>query len=135
MYTLISEKDRAFVRAIRQAVQEKGKDFNYYDNKAIVHCVYFEPDGCPSCLIGYALSIMGYSLNDLQNLKIKKLQLSLDSEVNSSSAKIVLPELGFSHPIVFAATSAQLTQDEKGSWGKALDKFELILKNYEIIVD
>lgn len=125
---MLSEKDIAFVKAVRQAVKDKGRDFNYYKGKHTVDCQYFENDGSPSCLIGYGLAGVGYTKNDLENM-------NPNGRANYEVCSKIMPILGFHPGVVKAARYSQISQDQGDNWGKAIDEFETSLKIYNIIVD
>jgi hypothetical protein len=48
---------------LRNAVEEKGKEYIYPDWEG--DCHYFEGDGTPSCIVGYVLAAKGVTKADL----------------------------------------------------------------------
>lgn len=128
----LSEKDRAFIKAIVDAVKEKGKDFNYYDDKEDVLCIYFEDNGEPSCLIGYGLNAVGYSKYDLESFDGN---IHVINGVNHARAGVLLPLLNFHPAVIYAAKIAQSEQDSARTWGKALEVFRKDLTEHNALSD
>jgi hypothetical protein len=110
-----------FTAAITAVVGTFGGDYVYVENNDS-GCWYFTPDGEPLCLIGRSLALMGYGPGDTEE---------------GFRAVTVMRDLGFPEDCAFAATSAQIVQDNGGSWGDAVEKYLLALTafpdiNYEL---
>lgn len=108
------EENQAFINALNDVVKEKGEDFAYTRGK----CVYFA-DGCPSCLIGMALSRVGYTEDNISNLFTSWDDIPA---INQSAAEI-MEKFGYDARISHAAFLAQEIQDMRGTWGSAHAQF------------
>lgn len=98
------EENQAFVKAVIEAVRERGEDYVYEYNQ----CVYYL-NGKPACLIGVAFDKVGHTLEEISS--------------NLASAVSVMHDLGYAEIVYVAASEAQDIQDDKGTWGQALAQF------------
>ncbi len=124
--------DIQFIEALRAAVRVKGteyvypapegdsddEDYGYDDYRNGMDCVYSTPEGAPACIIGHALYkidpdlVPGYD-------KVADFTSLVDSD----------PRLqGLSSEVVRAGQRAQALQDEGETWGRALERFEEIVR-------
>jgi hypothetical protein len=101
--------------AVREiAAQEP--DFVYtravIDNVDNTACIYFDTDGCPSCLIGQGLSKLGVTRGDLEELE------------NGANFMAIGELLGFSHGAdsMRWLSDVQFFQDSGYSWGSAVER-------------
>lgn len=105
------------VAALERAVKLKGEDYTYtapLDGVGLPHCVYFDRDGSPSCIVGYVLVELGMTpfafSNDLNRggvctLRNKEIIDFADvDEHGGSRTQLLLAE-------------AQELQDEAEEWG------------------
>lgn len=107
------EENQAFVKALIEAVKERGENYVYEHR----HCVYYF-DGKPACLIGVALDKVGHTLEE-----ISKIHTNLNLGSNSAGAMSIMGNLGYAEIVCVAAGEAQDIQDDKGTWGQALNQF------------
>lgn len=112
-----------FVKAMRDAVQERGPDFVYpqgepgwgrYDEwteEYSAECLYVRDDADePACLIGTALHKAGVPLELLRAHEGK-------------NGKYVVQVYGLPERVAKAAYLAQAEQDTCSTWGAALNRF------------
>ncbi|WNM66241.1 hypothetical protein SEA_DEJAVU_109 [Microbacterium Phage DejaVu] len=121
--------DEQFIKAMREAVAERGEDYVYpkaeekmnedLGYKVTVNddyhglngvCQYQTPDGTPACIVGLALS------------KIDPILVPRHGD--ATGAHEVLRKLGASYEVRKAASEAQQAQDQGATWGRALEEFE-----------
>ena len=97
-----------FLHTLRQVVAEKGADYVYTLPKTEdpdgPNCLYRDGDK-PSCLIGYALDRLGYTV---------------PSNMEGWAASEVLAILSTPREVGRVADVAQAEQDEGHTWGEAL---------------
>ncbi|AXQ64423.1 hypothetical protein L3Y19_gp054 [Gordonia phage Neville] len=74
-------------------------------------CLYTHKDE-PSCLIGQALSKVGYTIEELYEFD--------HNEMRESDAGWILTELGASDEVALWALGVQTRQDDQVAWGNAL---------------
>lgn len=115
------EENKAFVSALVEAVKERGEGYVYKYRQ----CVYYL-DGSPACLIGVALDRVGHDEQEIIGL-----QPLTAVEANAASAVSVMKNLGYAEIICVAASEAQDIQDDRGTWGQALEQFLKRLKASE----
>lgn len=115
MTLILTEKDQEFIKALNETVEEYGRNYVYPADKKVLYvgvpmCLYFDQKNPekPLCLIGVALSKLGYTTDDMSY---------------SAGAALVLKDLGFSSDVAEAARTAQSNQDFGRTWGEALDAF------------
>lgn len=92
--------------AIDEVVEEYGEDYVYPRLGGLGHCVYINPDGSPSCLLGHALIRLGVMYETLSSNNNKHVGsiplLPWDSDVTRQWARRV-----------------QAAQDRGTTWGEA----------------
>lgn len=118
------EENQAFVKALVQAVKEKGKDYVYEHED----CKYFI-DGCPACLIGVALVRSGHTQAEI----LDEQGCYAISGPNGESGYDKMHRFGYAEEICKAARMAQNVQDERGTWGEAQRVFFEHLKENEVL--
>lgn len=103
-----STSDADFTAAMHAAVASRGPD---HISPA---CIYFDAinDDVPVCLIGTALSLLGFT--------------SLDVPEGEGASQVLGP-LGFSRSVTYAAQQAQSFQDCKLPWSQALQAYTITL--------
>jgi len=123
--------DEAFAAALKAALEERGADYVYPEDKRHVfvegwssQCLYFDIENPeePLCFIGLALSKLGVTATDLQALS-PKIKLSSGESGLSMGALGVMERLGFSSKVSWAAHEAQAEQDRGETWGRAFQVF------------
>lgn len=118
-----------FIRAMREAVAQRGKDWVYPKGQKgwVVQSSYTDDDSCVyvrtdedscGCLIGQALHLAGV---ELQWLRARE----------GLSAYAVLRDLHLSEGVAAAAWDAQIDQDMGKAWGEVLATFEAELPTEE----
>lgn len=99
-----------FRQALQKAVDAKGADYVYEKEDYEDQCQYRDDTGAPRCIIGYALTYMGYQLESLDEGTI---------------ASTVMRRLGVgSDTERYAANSAQESQDDGNTRGEALARYD-----------
>ncbi len=100
-----------------KVVQAKGADYVYPGQPGDL-CFNFETDGAPSCIVGHVLADLGLTYERASRLKV----------VGSSGAHDTVQYLvadGFPYTFSVGAMCAlyvaQTVQDQRESWGAALD--------------
>lgn len=103
-------RDADFLHAMTRAVVGKSPRYHYPDKwrTSDDQCRYFRATGRPACIIGTALSVLGYGPDDVTETR---------------GAAEVLGALGASDAIQESADQAQNAQDSGVSWIDALDTF------------
>lgn len=141
--------DEMMDRAMRQAVEERGRDYVYptieedpdawampKDNGIFnPACIYTKADGTPMCIIGLALSKLGITVPHDLIMDVGELTADIweeDAPVDENGMPMyasVLPnvEWGISFKMRKALVDAQLAQDGGKTWGKAYDMYESYL--------
>lgn len=126
-----STTDEAFSAAIKAALEERGADYVYPEDKKHVfveeqpaQCLYFdiEDPEKPLCFIGLALSKLGVTSRDLEEMN-PRVKLGPDESGLSMGALGVMEKLGFSSKVSWAARAAQTEQDRGETWGQAFAVF------------
>lgn len=98
---------------LRRAVAEKGADHVYPRAKRYGKCLYREPDGSPSCIVGHVLIWAGVDPAQL---------------VEGFSAWRQMKTLGVTDERVrLALDAAQMNQDRGATWGAVLAAAERVL--------
>ena len=117
--TEIIDRERA-VELLRKQVEAKGTDYEYEAPASIGRCVYFDNDGCPSCVVGYVLADLGVTLGGVHEIgrdpgspsdsgnQIAISAVNVDGVQLTSGARHVL-------------ATAQRAQDNGQPWGEALN--------------
>ena len=109
------------ISGLRRAVRERGKDYCYLAQlKSIAgpdgeSCVYFDPNGNPSCIIGHVFYYNGITPQDL----------SIDGfnvRANASNIYSIDVAGGVTPKARELLAKAQTTQDSGGTWGAALEE-------------
>lgn len=127
-----STTDEAFAAALKAALDERGPDYVYPEDKKHAfseyqepQCLYFDMEDPekPLCFIGLALSKLGVTAEDLQAIS-PNVRLSPDESGLSMGALGVMEKLGFSPKVSWAARAAQTEQDRGNPWGQAFDVFQ-----------
>jgi len=95
------------------ALTEEAAEAGWYITPNNSTCRYFREDGEPACIIGTALSLLGYGPED-----VTEGDGSLD----------LLTKLGAPYFLGVAALSPQTVQDHGGTWGEALEAYYKRLK-------
>lgn len=94
---------------LNRAVAEKGEDFIITDGV----CQYFYPDsGTPCCIVGHAISYLGYTFDDVRGFNQEADVAVLDSELG----------LGLTSQAHDLWRNAQISQDQGRSWGYAVTR-------------
>lgn len=127
--------EEGFIAALEAAVEEKGPEYIYPDELkgkdrfGYPSCVYFDPEDPTTCrcIIGNALSRIGYTLNDIKIAAQETAATSLFDVNQDVNAEALLKYYGASDALARAAKKAQSFQDEGGSWGGALTRFKAAL--------
>lgn len=101
----------SFLGALGKAVADRGEDY-IYRNSGV--CEYIEEDGSVGCIVGYALTELGYTPENTP----------LMAHGTGKSATSVLESLGVDNLVVDAARHAQMLQDSRRSWGAALRAYQ-----------
>lgn len=101
---------------LERAVKEKGGGHRFTKPD----CVYFDPKGCPACLIGYVLHYKGVTLDDLYRSKVNS-DANVDTLVYSGVIRADLETLAL-------LKIAQSEQDDGMTWRGAVDE---ALSTYE----
>lgn len=108
-----------------KAVEEKGADYIYplayksadveagYESECVYATLDEQGNKAPSCLVGHAFSYDGL--------------LSEVSADEGMAARVVAERIGYSSndSVLGALDAAQNAQDRGGTWGEALDTFDL----------
>lgn len=96
--------------ALKRAVEERGRDYVYPERDGA--CVYFGPDGKPSCGVGLALSYHGLTLEKVGpcNESADPGTLREDGVISADDETVTL------------LTAFQSRQDQGMSWGPCLDE-------------
>jgi len=110
-------------RYFHRALQEKGWGYVYrptVDPWGVRSCLYRNPDGSPSCLIGHVLHYHGVPLASIKE--------GSAAHVAALSAGVIEPgERG--HLVMNALDMAQIRQDEGYSWVEAIEEAISILEH------
>lgn len=105
-----------------RALQEKGWEYVYRPPIAsggVQSCLYRNPDGSPSCLVGHVLHYHGVPLGSINE----------GSDASSVARKAGVVEPGErGHLVMNALDVAQMTQDEGHSWAEAIEEAINILE-------
>lgn len=118
------EENQAFVKALVEAINERGRDYIYeYDA-----CRYIIND-CPACLIGVALVKSGHTHTEILNDE----DCYAISGPNGESGYDKMKRFGYAEEICMAARRAQNVQDERGTWGEAEKVFFEYLKETQVM--
>lgn len=127
-----SATDEAFTAALKAALEERGADYVYPEDKKYVfselgtpQCLYFDLDEPekPLCFIGLALSKLGVTAEDLRTMA-PAVAFGPEESGLSMGALGVMEKLGFSSKVSWAARNAQVEQDMGRTWGEAFDVFK-----------
>lgn len=118
-----------FTAAIEAAVAEKGSDYIYPaelkgdDRFGVSSCLYFDSEKpeVPLCIIGNAISRLGYSLDDVKEAVKHRTSMSVGQDIDANT---LLGYLGADSKLASAAREAQVCQDCGDDWGTALNAFK-----------
>lgn len=92
---------------LERAVAEKGADYAYPRS----YCVYFEPDGSPSCIVGHVLAYMGVTRRDV-------LDWNRSPVLTLCSLEVIEADYLTQRLLVLT----QMHQDSGTPWGEAVAK-------------
>lgn len=108
------------LRALREAVAEKGAEYVYELENDLDSCKYVK-DGEASCLVGNALHRLGVPIEVLTELDYAYLG-NTSATIDQTAALDVLMahSVTLSSEAVTALQNAQRSQDRTDTWGKAL---------------
>lgn len=108
------------MQALRQAVQQRGRDYVYRKNE-YGRCVYVRvnEDGqlCPDCGVGVVLAELGVPLTELQGLD----QRLLDGLAGSGIDEVEFDSVALSMRVRAILAAFQQRQDMGLTWGQAYD--------------
>jgi hypothetical protein len=105
------DRDRA-VELLRQQVEKVGAD-HVYGSRV---CVYFNDDGCPSCIVGHVLADLGVQLGQVHELASGA---DMGNGIAINAVRVEGVEMTEGARTVFAV--AQRLQDNGETWGDALE--------------
>lgn len=120
----VHELSKKLVEGVRAAVADRGRDWVYpiYDGTNAkwfdgdeATCVNRLPDGTPACIVGYAAVHAGLEIDRCGGV---------DAIFTSHPD---LHGIQVDNAVYLALERAQALQDDRGSWGLALDDFERVL--------
>jgi hypothetical protein len=112
---------------LRKALEEKGEDYVYPHALTGENCVYAEPDGSPSCLVGHAIYYIDReAFNALAAEEAEHWDEEMDGLPITSVRSIDIDKSALR-----ALAEAQDIQDTKGTWGAAFKGFEVTSASIE----
>lgn len=110
----------SFTEAMEASVEERGAGYIYTDGSSDL-CEYTEVDGEPGCLIGLALSKLGYTGSNTQYL-----ENGMGKDVGQVFRNLAVSDAA----LTAAAQKAQRRQDNGHSWGSALADYKQVLSDH-----
>lgn len=117
------DRDRA-VQLLQQQVEKVGADHIYVLDENQRQCVYFDREGCPSCIVGHVLAEVGVKAGQVHEQWRTPYSISdMGNGISINSVDVEGVEMTEGARIVFAA--AQRRQDQGSTWGEALAGAEL----------
>jgi hypothetical protein len=109
---------------LHDAVKLKGADYKYNTDET---CVYKNPDGTPSCIVGHVFSSLGLEIPEQYNTN--SIRFLSSSHYDHDRAYITIPtvsrEVEFTVGAFEALEQAQLKQDAGVAWGEAVEYAEM----------
>jgi hypothetical protein len=96
-------------------VRQKGEDYKYPHKEK---CVYYEPDGAPSCILGHLLHKHGVTRDDLTQHRVNNSAAAGSLFAGSIIAPTDPKEADALRALL---SEAQSYQDAGNPWGQALD--------------
>jgi hypothetical protein len=110
--------EEQFTQAMRDAVNERGEDYRYYEHFGWASCRNYSEEEGTMCLVGLALEKCGVNWSDqpqwIWGCNVD--DLDHNTLVHFSNRRLL-----------YAAEEAQRVQDRGRTWGTALGVYERIL--------
>lgn len=124
--------DEVWIKAMRDTVAEFGVDHVYQGPGSGCQYSHDQVD-LPGCVVGEALKSLGFTLPPNAEGRVKDLSFRIRSEnlpdIHVSFTDLIFGDLS---PAVLQATyEAQWVQDDRASWGHALERFESYLEGQD----
>lgn len=102
---------------LRALVAERGEDYVYVMPEEVGACVYFAPDGSPSCIVGGVLARHGWTADDADNENINE-DTGVTTLTEDHGGRG--PLLSVDDRTRLLLNVAQVKQDANLPWGEAV---------------
>lgn len=125
-------EEEQVTQAIRQAVEEKGRDFIYEDylgrSGGLATCTYSDQAGAPSCIVGHVIRTL--SPKEFTTLHVREWATDADEPSSwSADDALDMAHLDVPERAELALVAAQKAQDSGYPWGSALDLYGAIVNS------